>query len=343
MAIQYDKPFKTFQEQIDQLKTVHKLQINNDKFAEYALSTFSYYDLVNGYKELFMVNDVFNAGTTIEYLTYFHLYDKDFQNFVFQYSTMIENTFKNKLAYVLAESFGVDIADYLDNRNYKSSYKNKIYLYNVKTDILNHSTKTDKSGNRIYTQQPSKHYADNHNHIPPWILLKNVTFADAISLYKLLKSPEKQKVSHLMLSANIPVNEKIQFLTASLDLIRHWRNVVAHNLKFTTYACPKYNLPVNIAKKIIPEPSVFQGRKQLCDLYGCLVAIYIMLDNPFLALKFLNSFFRVYNNSKASDDTTKQLYAQIRQDYFNITGLGTNLTALIQYACDNIPKESPFI
>lgn len=54
---QYDKPFKTYDEQIEYLKSIYKLEITNNKFAKYALSTFSYYDLINGYKELFMVND----------------------------------------------------------------------------------------------------------------------------------------------------------------------------------------------------------------------------------------------------------------------------------------------
>ena len=52
----YDKPFLTYKQQIQKLKTKYKLNISNDKFALEALSTFSYYDLINGYKECMMVD-----------------------------------------------------------------------------------------------------------------------------------------------------------------------------------------------------------------------------------------------------------------------------------------------
>ncbi|ETS92631.1 hypothetical protein HMPREF1497_2461, partial [Fusobacterium sp. CM21] len=57
----YDKPFKTYDEQISHLKNVHSLQINDESFAKQALKSFSYYDLINGYKDIFMVNDIFKS------------------------------------------------------------------------------------------------------------------------------------------------------------------------------------------------------------------------------------------------------------------------------------------
>ena len=92
-------------------------------------------------------------------------------------------------------------------------------LHKVKEEIKNGYTKFDKYGNKFYTQQPIKHYILNHNHIPPWILLKNISFSNAISLYKLLKPTQKQKVTeNILQTTNIDINEKIQFLTAALDL-----------------------------------------------------------------------------------------------------------------------------
>ena len=51
--IVYDKPFKTYKEQIEILKNKYKLNIKNENFALELLSTISYYDLINGSKESF--------------------------------------------------------------------------------------------------------------------------------------------------------------------------------------------------------------------------------------------------------------------------------------------------
>ncbi len=51
--IVYDKPFKTYAEQIKILKNKYKLNIKNEDIALELLSTISYYDLINGYKESF--------------------------------------------------------------------------------------------------------------------------------------------------------------------------------------------------------------------------------------------------------------------------------------------------
>ena len=45
--------FKTYAEQIKILKNKYKLNIKNEDIALELLSTISYYDLINGYKESF--------------------------------------------------------------------------------------------------------------------------------------------------------------------------------------------------------------------------------------------------------------------------------------------------
>ena len=35
--------------------------------------------------------------------------------------------------------------------------------------------------------QPTNYYVEMHNHVPPWILFKNISFGDSINLYNVLK------------------------------------------------------------------------------------------------------------------------------------------------------------
>lgn len=338
----YDKPFKTYEQQIERLISDYGLEIKNINFAKYVLSTFSYYDLVNGYKDIFMINDKFINGTTIEYLTFFYLYDKEFQNLIFRYSLFIESAFKNKMAHIIAKDFGVAQSDYLANCHYNFAYKNKIFLYQVKSDIEKHSTITTKDGEKKYIQQPSKHYAEKHNHIPPWVLFKNITFADAISLYKLLKPQQKQQVSELMLSCSIQTKDKTAFIIPALDLIRKYRNVIAHNLKFVTYIEPKYRLPLPILKKIITDADVFKGRKNLFDIYACIIAIYILLDNPFMQANFLGDIAKVYSFKPSEYKSSNEVMSKIRDDYFVITKVQSNINEFLKYSLSSIPLKVPF-
>ena len=52
--IVYDKPFKTYKEQIEILKNKYKLNIKNENFALELLITISYYNLINASKESFL-------------------------------------------------------------------------------------------------------------------------------------------------------------------------------------------------------------------------------------------------------------------------------------------------
>ena len=129
ILMNYDKPFKTYDEQISHLKNVHSLQINDEAFAKQALKTFSYYDLINGYKDIFMVNDIFKSNITFEYLYVFNNFNINMQSILFKYSVIVENIFKNNLAYILSQNFGVDHTDYLNYKNYinpKDSINSKL-------------------------------------------------------------------------------------------------------------------------------------------------------------------------------------------------------------------------
>lgn len=75
----YDKPFKTYDEQINHLKDDYGFSITDTDFAKYVLSTFSYYDIINGYQECMMINGKFRQGLSIDYLHFFICLIKGFK------------------------------------------------------------------------------------------------------------------------------------------------------------------------------------------------------------------------------------------------------------------------
>lgn len=73
----YDKPFKTYEELIEIMESRH-IEIQNKNFAIQALQNFSYYGIVNGYKNSFLQipgTDNFIPGTKFEELYTLHIID----------------------------------------------------------------------------------------------------------------------------------------------------------------------------------------------------------------------------------------------------------------------------
>lgn len=323
----YDKPFKTIDEQISLLKS-RNLIVYNDDFARKALSTVSYYDLINGYQEAMMDNGKFKPGISLEYLFAFHLFDKDFQNVIFKNSILIENIFKTKIAYVLAQNLGVDIDEYLDDKEYLPFFKSlvffklkkefyKIYMWE---DRKNHNWLPKLPGN---IQQPTRHYVEHHNHIPPWIIMRNLSFSNSINLYRLIKAKHKDMISNLLLPiTTMTPGQKSNFLVAAISLIREFRNQVAHNLKFVTHVSAINRLPTAETNSITQNKSITSGGRNLNDIYACIIAMTILLETKELRTRFLTDLISVIfppGLNPGSDEAV--LRNQLFDDYSTISSL----------------------
>lgn len=323
--LQYDRPFKTYSEQIDILVNKYGLSVNSRDFAEIALKTMTYYDLINGYKDCFMENEKFYPGLSIEFLYTFSFADKTLQTVLFKYSTIVENSFKSKLAYVLSERFGVCQDTYLDESNYYKS-NGKITFQHIKQHCVN-IYDTSNPRQRIIPQ-PTRHYVENHNHIPPWILFKNVTFGNSINLIKLFKRPEKEMLANLILpNNNLSYDEKISFILSALNIIRNFRNVIAHNLKFVTYKSIKRPLSPKITIKYLPKELIgWSDYNKSCrgadDIYADILSIISVLGDECMVNCFCHELLDCIYVINAFE---KQGRTDILKYYMNITNLPMNL------------------
>ena len=171
----YDKPFLDLDKQIDLLIS-RNLIISDREHAKQIIMTASYYDLFNGYKSVFMNSDnTFKPDTTIESIYIFSFIDKGLQSVTMKYSLMVETLFKTRLAHVISEHLGVHQDDYLHAHHYKQKIHG-LTFQNVKQEI-------QQQLNSTYAKQPTKYYLKHHNHVPAWILFKNISFGSAINLF----------------------------------------------------------------------------------------------------------------------------------------------------------------
>ena len=224
----YDKPFLTYEKQIEKLEKEYNLNCSENKeFDIELLKTISYYDLINGYKDCFMENESFKNKVNLPTIFLFSLIDKRFQNILFLYSVYVETIFKTKMAYIISKNKGIENVDYLDF--------NKYTVQNPKRKNRLIKTLNDITAVHLYSEDnPTKHYREKHNHIPPWILFKNVKFGTMIDLFTFLNRNEKLELIQeydIFKTNKITENEKLEMFKNMISIIRKFRNKIAHNSK----------------------------------------------------------------------------------------------------------------
>lgn len=325
----YDKPFKTYEEQIQLLRT-RNLNISNPEFAIHALDTISYYDLINRYQKHFIPDgEYFIKGTTIEQLYSLSMFDRSIQAFILKYSMFIENLFKTKLAYTLSKDFGVDMSVYLAKSKYKESYQNpnNVLTFNA---VLLECIKT-RDDNKI-ASNPTLYYREHHNHIPPWILLKNLSFSNSINLFKLLKNTQRDDVVNALLPDQaerlIPSNDKTNFIICALEAIRVFRNAAAHNLDFTALRTDETRkIPSSTLSKCLPGGILIKKEKKrirknekvyLKGVYGVMLSMMVLLKTDYLKNQFIVDFLSVFNGI---DDDDRAIKPFLFQCYANIADM----------------------
>ena len=331
-----DKPFKTYQEMVAYLQDFHHLACLDPAWDASVLQLVPYYDLINGYKELFMSGDKFKPGISFEYLYFFHAFDHSLQNILFEFIVIIENYFKNNLAHVISRDFGVDVGDYLSYKNYRSS-RGGVRFDDIFSKIAAIYQKTPSHS----IDEPTRHYVLHHNHVPPWILMKNVTFSNSINLFSLMKSPQKEAVSDLLVSASIPAHEKTQLIYYILTLIRKFRNVIAHNLKFISFDVKKYSRAINMKslKRFAPNELLtwrdLHRQIGVYDVYGYIVLSLSFLPNSLEKMSLVQNLISFLDNYVSEN----QLHKSIFQNYCGFTGIPQDIILRLKsYVVSITPK-----
>lgn len=242
--MEYDKPFRTYNELI--VKMESKGIIVKDKdFAKEVLSNCSYYNLINRYKNVFTNHtngDKFRENTTFEEIYTVYTLDTALSSILLKYILYIERSLKSKLSYIVAEQYGVSdesindgatkVCSYLDRSNYSNSHNLRDTTLKSISGVLNYSK--GATNKKVYISSSLKHYVKHHNHVPPWILVTSLSFGVTKQWYSILRATDKTRVVNSFIgSSSLTDEEKKEYLKTSIDLIRNYRNAIAHGGKTT--------------------------------------------------------------------------------------------------------------
>lgn len=234
------KPFKTLDEQIEILKN-RKLKFKDEKKSKEYLLYNNYYNIINCYSKYFLNSqEKYIEDTYFENIIDVHHFDKNIKAIFFKYLIEIEKTFKSVFAYRYSEYFKDKRYSYLDINNYDTDK-----ILQVSKNI---SQLSNIISNKVHVDDNSiAHYVHNHNNVPMWVLVNNLTFGQTSKLYSYMPMKLKNKIAKdlsLCLKKNteeeMAILEPDQLESYILNLVE-LRNIIAHNNKVIDYKFIKHN------------------------------------------------------------------------------------------------------
>ncbi|WP_283596337.1 Abi family protein [Ligilactobacillus aviarius] len=288
-----DKPFMPIDEQINQLKNDRRLLFQSEELAKKELIRYGYYEIINGYKEHFMVDESDDSKGFKDNVTFDHIFalfnlDTQLRKEVMACLELFEANLRQVLSYTVAEQISDNQDGYLKRYHYNTGRKfynkrKKKYCYPIDS-LLNKLKRTTKSNN-----EPFKHYRDEHDNIPPWIIVKDISFGNLIWWFRLLKRNEKHLVISRMM--NLPLefidNDISRMVGSILDIYLNYRNTAAHGGRIYNHKSSKHKLPYIeiLHKQLNVNPAMYrQGYGQ--SRFGTLLKTLSLFENqePYLQL-----------------------------------------------------------
>lgn len=298
MCAQYDKPFKRYEELIALMRS-RNIIVADEDFAVRAMSNMSYYTLVNGYKNTVLSipgTDNFIPGTKFEELYTLHAIDVSIGNELLKYILYIEGSLKSKLSYLVSKKYGVytDPANMLHNAPgdylYRGYYSNARHMRNNTLKLLT-ETICPPPGSKRFQSPSLVYYRTHHNHIPPWILTTSITFGQAIMWYDILLPVDRTELCNCFLSGS-PLSDvqKKEYIKKSLDLLREFRNIIAHGsrtiLDHAKVSIPKAQI-IALSQGVITESDYNSNPYAQSGLYAVMAVLITLLNDEYLMAAFV--------------------------------------------------------
>lgn len=207
----YNKPHKTWQEQLQLLKSKN-LTILNEDFALEKLRNLNYYRLSAYFLPFYDDNKNFIKNTNFTDIIYLYDFDMELKALVSNALQTIELYFRTQIAYYHTLSFGA--TGYLCELNFTQNHKN----------IKTHTSLIDTIFKEVNRSNESfiKHFLDNYNEIPLWAIVEVMSFGTLSNFYALLQTNEQKQIADIF-----NINKSI--LVNWLHIATLVRNICAHH------------------------------------------------------------------------------------------------------------------
>lgn len=235
------KPFKTYNQQLKILRS-RGLGIRNSSKTLRVLEKENYYCVINGYKDLFIdkgyipakssdIPEKYLPNTDFEDIFSLYSFDKELKQLFLNVLLSFENNMKSLIAYYFSkETKNEGNAAYLDFNSFDSTKRSdSLKLISTLFSSFNNFGKKDNS---------IKHYLDNHDEVPLWVLVNVLTFGNISFFYGCCKRNVQNNITNHLFNDrkreyrnfNLTIyNEELELF---LKTATHFRNLCAHDNRF---------------------------------------------------------------------------------------------------------------
>lgn len=188
------KEYKTFNQQLTILRN-RGMIVPTDGRPKRFLEQENYYNVINGYKDLFLRKD--EQGNVIvpeQYLpnTHFNelkalfLFDRELRFLFLKYLLIFENSFKTVIAHEFSRKYP-KANSYLEIANYRDD--------DPKGVLKQISILTKTIHDNVGAKGAIKHYIEEYGAVPLWVLVNYLTIGNLSYLYAALKDSEKNVIA----------------------------------------------------------------------------------------------------------------------------------------------------
>lgn len=190
----YMKEYKTFNQQLVILRK-RGLIVPKDGCPKRFLEQENYYNVINGYKDLFLQKDSdgnilkpeqYLQNTHFNELKSLFLFDRELRILFLKYILIFENSFKTVISHEFSSNYPKPNS-YLEIKNYVGNNPKKV-LQQISILTKTIHDKVDKNG-------AIKHYIEEYGSVPLWVLVNYLTVGNLAYLYGILKDTDKNAIA----------------------------------------------------------------------------------------------------------------------------------------------------
>lgn len=238
-----EKVFTSIEDQVKILKS-RGLVIDDEPAVKSILSKENYYNLINGYKSLFLdrssETEKFLPGTTLNEIYELYLFDRELRSIFMRCILEIENNIKSVIAYKFSERYGH--ANYLVISNfntYINKNENKTQSQKI-GDIVDLIAGIQREiSHQLNKNSPMiSHYVLDYGYVQFWVLVNTLSLGTISTFYSHLKDKDQNDIGR-------EFNIKPDVMKNILCILTIFRNACAHDERFYNLKSLKRNAKPN--------------------------------------------------------------------------------------------------
>lgn len=217
------KEYKSNEELIDYL-LLKGISVPNRKDALEKIERYTYYSIINSYKGIFKDDTgVYIEGVSFDEIYAVFDFDKKLRNIILKYCLEIEIVIKSIMANQISKVYGIN--NYLQTSNLDPNIDDKIKEKLVRK--INEEIEKDYMVNTTIN-----HYINKYGFVPPFVLVKYLTFGLTSSYYGLLKQSDRQAIAKYFKISDKLLKQILKNLTTVRNIAAHSDRLFCYTSKF---------------------------------------------------------------------------------------------------------------